>query len=444
MQQFTSLSSMAGLMANSSDRLQAPANDLLDPQATASQPDNSYAGTAALLLLLVTLVTIFGAWPNVAAKNAALAAEPAAPPAPGTKPVSDPTELKGAELKGAEPKLADKLNADSPLIDYHQARDYVGKNVAVEITVTQTGNIGKICFLNVDNAREFTVPLFSETFKDVPEGAKPEKFYLKKKLRVSGKVTLYKGKPQIEVHDLKQIQVLDEAATAKSDPPTTQKPSTENLGNVKPATPTSFQHPHLKPELASGYLGKSVVIEGIVDRSQKKDGGYHFDFGAYPPEEVLTVAIPKELVTQFPRDPEGLFLYQHVLVSGEIETVDKKMFVNIKQPDQIRLDLVSGKVAHTKVLPVDEALTHNGEYLGVQGTVEGVDEGEHFYTVKLQGTNGKIMKIAVDKICLPRKEAKSELASKPHTYYGKILADGKAAQMIIGDQREIVPEATLK
>ncbi len=387
----------------------------LSANALASLFEMSLLRTAAPLAIMLAL--IFGVLPINETQNTALAVEPPA----------------------SEKQVAPEKSAAIPIIDYHKARDYVGKEVGVEITVTQTRNIGRICFLNVDNARDFVVPLFSEMFKDVPEGGKPEKFYLNKKLRVTGKVTLYKDKPQIEVHDLNQIQVLGNADPEQPTTARSQQPVTE-----KPLVPANFQHPHIKPELARDYLGKAIVIEGIVDRASQQAGQCRLAFGIYPPEDELTIVIPKEIAQQFPRDPEGLFLYQHVLVSGEVEAVDKKLVMNIKQTDQLRLDRMSAKIAQTKIVTVDEALAEDGEYLGVHGQVENVTENELFYIVKLRGSGGKILGIAVDKLCLPQKDALAMLQSKDHTYYGKILATEKAAQMIIGDQREIVPAAAKK
>lgn len=347
--------------------------------------------------------------------------------------------LCAAEPPGNEKQVVQEKTAEIPIIDYHKARDYVGQEVGVELTVTQTRNIGKICFLNVDNAREFVVPLFSEMFKDVPEGGKPEKFYLNKKLRVTGKITLYKDKPQIEVHQVNQIQVLGAADPEQQPTAKAQKPVQQ-----KPAVPANFQLPHIKPEMARDHLGKAVVIEGIVDLAHKRDGECRLAFGVYPPEDELTLVIPPEIAQQYPRGPGELFLYQHVLVSGEVEAVGKKLVLNITQSDQIRLDQMSAKLAQTKVVSVDEALARDGEYLGVRGTVENVAESEHFYTVKLLGSDGKVLRIAVDKICLPQKDAISILKDKAHTFYGKIMAAEKAAQMIIGDRREIVPLAEKK
>ena len=332
-----------------------------------------------------------------------------------------------------QPKTAPPPESKIPAIDYKKARDYVGKEVAVEIQVTQTGATSKICFLNVDNKRDFVVVLFSEVFKDVPHGKKPQEYYLQKNLRVTGKVTLYKDKPQIEVHDLAQITVLD------------APPKTNRVVNVPAITqPANFQFPHIKPDAAPDNLEKDVVIEGIIEHLKKRDGDYVLDFGEYPPEEQVTIIIPKEIVEYFPRDPEGMFLYQHVFVSGRIESVQEKPVITITQTDQIRFDRQGEKIAKADVVSVSTALKRNGKYLGVKGELQSVAETDLFYLVQLKDADGAEMVVAVDKACLKPDQAKAQLEKPGTIFYGKIEAERKSAPMIIGDAREIVAEAVKK
>ncbi len=338
--------------------------------------------------------------------------------------VHDLSQIEVLDAPAAQP--AEKLAA-AELIDFKKARDFVGKEVAVEFTVNKTGNIGKICFLNAEDASDFTVPVFSETFKDVPGGHKPEEYYLKRKLRVAGKISLFRDKPQIEVHDLSQITVLD--APAKGSVTAKVPAITE---------PANFQLPHIKPDAAPDNLDKDVVIEGIIEHLKKKNGDYVLDFGEYPAEDQLTIVIPKEIVDYFPRDPEGMFLYQHVFVSGRIESVNNKPVIKIKQTDQLRFDRLGEKIAKAEVVSVSTALERNGKYLGVKGEISSVEVSELFYLVQLKEANGAELRVAVDKACLKPEQAKAILEKPGTIFYGKIDAERKSAPLLIGDAREIV------
>ena len=114
--------------------------------------------------------------------------------------------LLNAVASAAEPKVV-------PLEDIAQ---HVGEQVAVEMVVQSSRMLesGKFCFLNSKKSYtdkdNFTVSIRGAALREfaAKEIEDPAEYYLKKKIRVRGKVTLYKEKPQIVVDSPEQIVMI--------------------------------------------------------------------------------------------------------------------------------------------------------------------------------------------------------------------------------------------
>ncbi len=93
-------------------------------------------------------------------------------------------------------------------ISWESAEKYVGKRVTVQGTVVRSYNSGKACFLNFHRnfTRYMSLVIFENSFHKFP--SHPEKFYLNKTIRVSGKIRDYEGRPEIVVESPKQIEVV--------------------------------------------------------------------------------------------------------------------------------------------------------------------------------------------------------------------------------------------
>jgi len=94
------------------------------------------------------------------------------------------------------------------VISWQEAAKHYGEYATVEGTIVATHNSGKICYLNFhpDYHRYFTAVIFASTFSRFP--ASPENYYLQKKVRVSGYIKEYQGKPEIVLNDPSQIEIL--------------------------------------------------------------------------------------------------------------------------------------------------------------------------------------------------------------------------------------------
>ena len=97
----------------------------------------------------------------------------------------------------------------SRVISWQDADKHYGEYAAVEGKIVATLNSGKACFLNFhpNYKKYFTAVIFASAFSLFP--ANPENFYYGKKVRVSGYIKEYKGKPEIILNDPSQIEILE-------------------------------------------------------------------------------------------------------------------------------------------------------------------------------------------------------------------------------------------
>jgi len=95
------------------------------------------------------------------------------------------------------------------IISWRDAQRYRNRFVTVEGTVVATYNNGRVCFLNFhpDYKRHFTAVIFASSFPDFPKN--PEQYYYGKKVRVTGYVKEYNGKPEMVLNYPKQIQIVE-------------------------------------------------------------------------------------------------------------------------------------------------------------------------------------------------------------------------------------------
>ena len=96
----------------------------------------------------------------------------------------------------------------SRVISWQDAAKHYGEYATVEGKIVATHNSGKACFLNFhpNYKKYFTAVIFASAFPLFP--ANPESFYYGKKVRVSGYIKEYKGKPEIILNDPSQIEIL--------------------------------------------------------------------------------------------------------------------------------------------------------------------------------------------------------------------------------------------
>jgi len=121
-------------------------------------------------------------------------------------------EYKGRpEIILKDPKQIEIIESSSiPKIVWEEADRYYGKRVIVEGKVVGTYRKDKVCFLNLnkDWRRYGSLVIFAKDLDKFPQH--PEDYYLNKRVRVTGVVKEYKGRPEIILKDPKQIEVVGE------------------------------------------------------------------------------------------------------------------------------------------------------------------------------------------------------------------------------------------
>ena len=124
-----------------------------------------------------------------------------APPIPAERLITQ-------EQYDTQPLEPSTLPSPEGFVAWTDAQNYLEQTITVKGTIVDTKNIGQICFLNYDSdwQGKFYVAIFKEAFDLLPDP--PEEHYLNRTLLVTGKVTLHKDRPQIEVRDISQIEVV--------------------------------------------------------------------------------------------------------------------------------------------------------------------------------------------------------------------------------------------
>lgn len=108
------------------------------------------------------------------------------------------------------------LAAEAPRIELAEASEHVGQEVTIEMIVASSRLLesGKFCFLNsrrnFTDKENFTVAITSGALDKFAERdvKSPEDYFDGKTIRVRGKVSLHRERPQILVEDPEQIVVV--------------------------------------------------------------------------------------------------------------------------------------------------------------------------------------------------------------------------------------------
>ncbi|MBM3889560.1 MAG: hypothetical protein FJ388_10585 [Verrucomicrobia bacterium] len=137
------------------------------------------------------------------------------------------------------------------VVPWEKAREVIGQRATVEGTVVATHRTEKVCNLNFSPnwRKDFSAVIFAGSFSKWQGDIEGQ--YRGKKVRVTGTVTEYQGRPQIVVSEPSQIEVVKEpaatvppvvtATTPAPSPPTTTVPLPVSPGQAAaaraPATP---------------------------------------------------------------------------------------------------------------------------------------------------------------------------------------------------------------
>jgi len=121
------------------------------------------------------------------------------------KPINAVEQKK---IAGSFLKTYEVRSAGEDIVPWDLAGNYIGKHITVEGKIVRTHNSGKACFLNFHNnwTRYFSLVIFNNVFYRFPD--KPEEFYRDKVVRVSGKIKMFRGRPEMVLNRRHQIEII--------------------------------------------------------------------------------------------------------------------------------------------------------------------------------------------------------------------------------------------
>jgi beta-lactamase superfamily II metal-dependent hydrolase len=113
---------------------------------------------------------------------------------------SDAEEAAGLDAQG--------VTTNGPVIPWQDAPAHVNENVTVEGRIVKTKRLASTEFLNFSELywRDLSAVVFAADFAKFPSNL--DQAYLGKVVRISGRITLFEGRPQIVLRDATQLQVV--------------------------------------------------------------------------------------------------------------------------------------------------------------------------------------------------------------------------------------------
>ncbi len=212
------------------------------------------------------------------------------------------------------------------IIPWQDAESFAGREVTVEGAIVHTYDSGKVTFLNFDEDyhNTLTIVIFSSIYGRFPE--KPASYFDGRLVRVTGKVKMYEGSPEIVIDDPAQIQVLD----VRSESIPIDDSSASEIG----AGPVSWQE-------AGNFVGERVAVEGDVVRTHNSGKAVFLNFDEDWRGKFSVVIFAGDF-HNFPHPPEEMYLRQRIQVTGVVQTYKGAPEIIVDSPEQI---IILGQVA---------------------------------------------------------------------------------------------------
>ena len=187
----------------------------------------------------------------------------------------------------------------------------------MEGRVVRTYHSGKAAFLNFDeNWRDtLSVVIFASDFPAFPKP--PDQYYLHKMIRVSGRVKMYRGAPEIIVSSPDQIELVGEGDT------------------LVQAAPSEAPRQVVPWQEAGRYVGQTITVQGKIIRTRDIGTLTFLNFGKKRGDFVAIVRAKD--YHRFPAPPAVLYRGKRVWITGEITTHKGTPQMVIHSPDQVEV-----------------------------------------------------------------------------------------------------------
>ena len=242
--------------------------------------------------------------------------------------ISDPSQL---EIVAGRTVVAPSPTATLPatgVVPWQDARQYIGQRVTVEGDVVRSYNSGKVAFLNFaqDYQGTFSVVVFASDFARWPQP--PDQFYLRQKIRATGKIKEYKGAPEMIVESPDQIEVVGPA-----DPIATAAAGSRDTSPQRDAPPAPAAAELISWEDAAAYAGQQVTVKGTVVDTYQSAKVIFLNFS--PNREAFKVVIFAGDWPLWPDQPDKLYRGKELQVTGEVQLYKGAPEIIVNRPEQI-------------------------------------------------------------------------------------------------------------
>lgn len=203
--------------------------------------------------------------------------------------------------------LEDPELQENPVITPEEAAEHYGEDVIVEGVIINSYDYGRACFLDFESS--FTAVIFSTEYAKFP--LYPDDYYYGEKVRVSGTVNEYKGKPEIILKSSAQIEFVE-------------NPERKRANRV------------ISWEDADKYNNRIVTVEGeiiIADNTGKACYlGFHRNWKRY-----LSITIFEPHFYKFHKYLEKFYINKKVRVTGLVRKYRRRPEIIVKSPAQIEI-----------------------------------------------------------------------------------------------------------
>ena len=269
------------------------------------------------------------------------------------------------------PLESERVPAPKPgqVIPWYKAPLHVGRTVTVEGYVERATNIGNLTFINFSDVRShFCIVAFKDMYDFAPNGDPAN--YNNKTIQVTGRITMYRGKPQIEVRGKDQIK---QVKTHK-----TPLPLGFTMPNIMP--PPTIRMPGEAPNQivpwnqAKNHIGKEITIQGKVILT-KDIGNLTFLNFTTDWDDAFHIAVMKDAYPAVPNeDPATAYDNKTLQVTGNIIDFNGRPQMPVYTVAQIKI-IADRKVSknksqtNSKNITWQQAKNHIGKTVTVQAKV---------------------------------------------------------------------------
>jgi DNA/RNA endonuclease YhcR with UshA esterase domain len=239
------------------------------------------------------------------------------------------------------------------VISSDQAQQHIGE------TTTVCGMVASGRYINTPGDERvylnFDHPYPKQTLAVVIPGAArsrfkepPETLFQGKTVCVTGPITEYRGKPQIEIEDPSQITIQGESpntneASGETPPsppaPPPSEPPPNETSKPQPPAPATAVPSGIASADAQNHIGETTMVCGPVASARYFDSAPGkptlLNFDRPYPNHTFTVVVPGSARGRFREGPESLFRGKTICVTGRITNYRGKAEIVVEDPSRI-------------------------------------------------------------------------------------------------------------